>query len=162
MDFRESFYYVVKLFTNSRVYKTAISFIFTAWATVLWIMKTDEKTLIILLLMVWMFSMIFGTINWSIKNWFNIKKFLMWWWRFLTYMTLLYIVKSLEIWMHVGFLMEVAFSFMIFEMLLSIIKHAWEIWLPVPSWLYKFVKKQEQEFQDKFIWTKTWDVIDKQ
>lgn len=79
------------------------------------------------------------------------RKFCMWWAKIITYVILLYFAQSLEIITHVNIWVEVFTWFMIFELLLSILKHCAELGIPMPVKLIAFVKKQEKEFEEKFI-----------
>lgn len=150
MRIKEAWYYTIKLITNSWLHKT----LSTSLLMFLWIIWPNETVIFAILFWLWLFSMIFWTINWTLQNWFNIRKFLMWWVKIITYWVLIYFAKSLSVVTHVEIWVEVFTTFMIFELLLSIIKHCSELGIPMPSNIIKFITKQEQDFEDKYLWWK--------
>ena len=76
----------------------------------------------------------------------------MWWVKIITYWVLIYFAKSLSIITHLEVWVEVFTTFMIFELLLSIVKHCSELWIPMPRNVIKFIIKQEQDFEKKYLW----------
>lgn len=78
------------------------------------------------------------------------RKFLMWGVKIITYGMLIYFAKALWMVTHIDIWVDVFAWFMIFELLLSVLKHCAELGLPMPSKLIKFVIRQEREFEKKF------------
>lgn len=148
MRIKEARYYTIKLITNSWLHKTLSA----SLLLFINIIEPHESIVFAILFWLWLFSMIFWTINWTIQNWFNIKKFLMWWVKIITYWVLIYFAKSLSVITHIEVWVEVFTTFMIFELLLSIIKHCSELWIPMPNNIIKFITKQERDFEEKYLW----------
>lgn len=143
-------YYLKKLFLNSPIYK-AISASFVIFVS---ICTPEQYILVHMLIRLWVLSMFFGIINWTIKNGFNYRKMLEWFVKLITYGVLLYFALSLDLVMNINIWSLWFTGAMIFELLLSVMKHASELWIPMPTMLIRFVSKQEKEFEDKFLWGK--------
>lgn len=140
-------HYLLKLIANSTRYK----FISASIVSFIGIINPDEYIIFHILMRLWVASMIFWTWNWVIKNGFSMRKFCMWWAKIVTYWVLIYFAKALELVTHLWVRIDVFTWFMIFELLLSIFKHCAELGIPVPTKLMNFVKKQEQNFEEKFM-----------
>ena len=141
-------YYMQKLIFNSSIYK----FLAASFVAFIWVMTPDHYIIFDMLLWLWILSMIFWAINWAIKHWFNLRKFLEWFAKIMTYWVLIYFAACLErvtwLWIWVYW-----FSWaMIFELLLSVMKHASELNIPMPKLLINFIRRQEKDFEDRFMW----------
>ena len=147
MNWDTSRYYLQKLVLNSPVHKLIAG----SCLAFLSIIQPGEYIIFSMLFWLWIFSMIFWTINGSIKNWFNMRKFLMWGVKIITYGMLIYFAKALWIVTHIDIWVDVFAWFMIFELLLSVLKHCAELGLPMPWQLIRFVMKQEKDFEEKFM-----------
>jgi len=140
-------HYFVKLIANWTFYK------FVSWSLLafIWIIAPTDYIIFHMLLRLWVISMVFGTINWSLHHWFNIRKFCIGGAKIIVYWLLIYFAKSLDMVTHLDCIWTNIFAwFMIFELLLSVFKHCWELWLPIPKKLIDFVLKQEKTFEEKF------------
>ena len=73
------------------------------------------------------------------------------WAKIMVYGVLIYFAKALEIVTHLEIWMDVFSGFMIFELMLSIFKHCAELGIPMPTKLINFVKKQEKDFESKYL-----------
>lgn len=147
MKMENARYYAQKLVVNSRFGK-AICASFVAF---FWIITEDHVIVFDILLRLRVFSMIFWTANWIIKYGFNMRKFLLWGVKIITYGMMIYFAQSLDIITSVDIRVEIFSTFMIYELLLSIIKHCSEIWIPMPNKLVDFIFRQEKAFEDKFL-----------
>lgn len=148
---QEAIYYVKKLIANSTLHK----FLSVSRLAFIGILGTADMVYFHILFWLRVFSMVFWTINWSIQHGFNIKKFMLWWIKIITYWLLILFAKSLCVVTHLNFWIDVFVAFMIFELLFSIFKHTAEMGLPMPKWLVEFIKKQESDFEERFLnWQK--------
>lgn len=147
MSLKEAWYYTLKLVVNSWRAKVLLS----SLMAFLSIIEPDDYIIFQILFRLRVLSMVFWTINWSIQNGFNMKKFLFGGVKIITYGVLLYFAQSVNLITHRDIWLEVFAGFMIFELLISVIKHCGELGIPMPSGIIKFILKQEKDFEDKYL-----------
>lgn len=140
-------HYFLKLVANSWIHKLV------SWSLIAFIgiISPTEYIIFHVLIWLWFVSMVVWTINGIINYGFNMRKFCMWWAKIIIYGVLIYFAKSLEIVTHMNIWIDIFSGFMIFELMLSIFKHCSELWIPMPIKLVNFVKKQEAEFERKYM-----------
>lgn len=145
-------YYIHKMIFNSWVSKT-ICASFVAFFSIQW-WESLEAMQVIFVLRVR--SMIFGTINGTIKHNFNIRKFVSWWSKIIAYFIVLYCAYNIDKIMTVWRLewikrYSLFVGFMAFDLILSIMKHSTELGIPMPTRIVEFIKKQETIYYEKHM-----------